>query len=219
LFERMLDTIGPSARGRRLDAFGWLRASDPLSGDPEALRARLAHDGYLYLPGLLDRDAVRAARMELLEVVQRHGTLDPDHPLEDGILRPDARELGLRQEYPMSSDALRGVLQGDRLMRFFAALLGGEVRSYDFIWLRSQGRSHGVEPHCDLVFMGRGTRDLLTCWAPFGDIPLRAGGLMLLEDSHRESPVRLAEYLRQDVDAYCENGPAVIRSRSRSSRS
>jgi ectoine hydroxylase-related dioxygenase (phytanoyl-CoA dioxygenase family) len=64
-----------------------------------------------------------------------------------------------------------------------------------------------VAPHCDLVFMGRGTPDVLTCWTPFGDIPLGGGGLMLLEDSHRKSVVRLADYLRQDVDTYCVNGP------------
>ena len=55
--------------------------------------------------------------------------------------------------------------------------------------------------------MGRGTPDVLTAWIPFGDIPLRAGGLMVLEDSHRTSQQRLADYLRQDVDSYCENGP------------
>ena len=55
--------------------------------------------------------------------------------------------------------------------------------------------------------MGRGTPDVLTCWTPFGDIPLGGGGLMLLEDSHRQSAVRIADYLRQDVDTYCANGP------------
>jgi hypothetical protein len=190
----VLDTIGPAARGRRLDmagdAFGWLRPSE--AGDPEALRSRLAQDGYLFVPGLLDREAVRAARMELL-------ALD---------------DLELRQDYPMRSDVLKSVLHGERMLRFFAALLGAEVRSYDFIWLRHQRPSHGVEPHCDLVFMGRGTPDVLTCWTPFGDIPLRGGGLMLLEDSHRKSPVRLAEYLQQDVDTYCENGPNAEAVRS-----
>jgi hypothetical protein len=189
------------------DAFGWLRRSDAAIGDPAALRARLAEDGYLFVPGLLDREAVRAARMELLAVVEAQGALDPAAGVEDGILRPDAGDLGLRQEFPMTSDLMRSVLHGRRMLGFFAAILGGDARSYDFLWLRSQPPSHGVDPHCDLVFMSRGTPDVLTCWTPFGDIPLRGGGLMLLEDSHRESPVRLAEYLRQDVDTYCENGP------------
>src|SRR3954447_4614217 len=200
-----------TARGRRLDssedAFGWLRPSDSLIGSPDALRARLEEDGYLFVPGLLDREAVRACRLELLERVQAAGALDPAHPLEDGILRPCADELGLWQSYPSSSTALVSVLRGERLTGFFAGLLGGEVRSYDFIWLRDQPRGHGVEPHCDVVFMGRGTPDVLTCWTPFGDIPLGGGGLMLLEDSHRKSAVRIAGYLQQDVDSYCANGP------------
>jgi hypothetical protein len=201
----------PSARGRRLDlsedAFGWLRRSDSLAGDPEALRARLHEDGYLFVPGLLDREAVRAGRLELLGLVHAQGALDPAHPIEDGVLRPGADELGLWQGYPSTSDLLRSVLRGERMTALFAGLLGGEVRAYDFIWLRHQPRSHGVEPHCDVVFMGRGTPDVLTCWTPFGDIPLGGGGLMLLEDSHRTSVVRSADYLRQDVDSYCIDGP------------
>jgi ectoine hydroxylase-related dioxygenase (phytanoyl-CoA dioxygenase family) len=94
------------------------------------------------------------------------------------------------------------------MLALFAGLLEGAVRSYDFIWLRAQARSSpATEPHCDLVFMGRGTPDVLTCWTPFGDIPLGGGGLLILEGSHRASPVRLGGYLAQDVDAYCENGP------------
>jgi Phytanoyl-CoA dioxygenase (PhyH) len=209
--EAQLGHSAPAARGRPLDlseeAFGWLRASDDVAGDPEALRGRLEEDGYLFVPGLLDREAVRACRLELLRRMEAHGALDPEHPLEEGVLRPDAEELGLSQEYPSTSDAFRSVLQGERMRGFFAGLLGGPIRSYDFIWLRHQPRSEGVEPHCDVVFMGRGTPDVLTCWTPFGDIPLGGGGLMLLEDSHRRSAVRIADYLEQDVDAYCANGP------------
>jgi hypothetical protein len=211
-------TAAPSARGRRLDgsddAFGWLRPSDAIAGDPDALRVRLEEDGYLFVPGLLDRAAVRAGRLELLRRVQAQGALDPAHPLEDGILRPDAGTLGLQQSYPSSSEVMKAVLEGDTMLRFFAGLLGGEVRSYDFIWLRYQKQSHGIEPHCDVVFMGRGTPDVLTCWTPFGDIPLGGGGLMLLEDSHRTSAERIADYLQQDVDAYCENGPNADAVRS-----
>lgn len=209
--EAQLRQVAPAAGGRRLDlsddAFGWLRPSDSVAGDPDALRARLEEDGYLFVPGLLDRDAVRAGRLELLGQVQAAGALDPAYPLEDGVLRPDAEELGLWQAYPSSSEVLRSVVHGERITSFFSSLVGAPVRSYDFIWLRDQPRSHGVAPHCDLVFMGRGTPDVLTCWMPFGDIPLGGGGLMLLENSHRQSVVRIADYLHQDVDTYCANGP------------
>jgi hypothetical protein len=214
----MRETIAPAAGGTRLpsnrEAFGWLRRADALLGDPPALRARLEQDGYLFVPGLLDREAVRAARLELLRIVQAHGALEPAFGLEDGIVRPDAGDVGLRQDYPMSSRLMRCVLQGEAMMRFFGDLLDGAVRSYDFIWLRFQRPSHGIAPHCDLVFMGRGTPDVLSCWTPFGDIPLGGGGLMLLEDSHRTAPVRLADYLSQDVDTYCENGPNAEAVRS-----
>ena len=47
--------------------------------------------------------------------VEAEGALDPAYPLEDGMLRPDAEELGLWQEYPASSDVLRSMLYGERM--------------------------------------------------------------------------------------------------------
>jgi hypothetical protein len=173
------DSLGPAARGRRLEDFGWLRESTATDDLPDRLEA----DGYLFVRGLLDRAEVEAGRRELLERAE------------------------LRQDYPMRSERLRSVIQGPRIMEFFAGLFGVPARSYDFIWLRHQPPSYGIAPHCDTVFMGRGTPDVLSCWIPFGDIALGGGGLMVLENSHRSSQQRLADYLRQDVDAYCENGP------------
>jgi hypothetical protein len=107
----------------------------------------------------------------------------------------------------MRSDALKAVIHGPRIMGFFEGLFGAPARSYDFIWLRHQPPSFGIPPHCDTVFMGRGTPEVLTAWIPFGDIAIRGGGLMILEHSHRISQERAADYLDQDVDTYCENGP------------
>jgi len=70
-------------------------------------------------------------------------------------------------------------------------------------------RGQGTPPHCDLVYMGRGTHQLLTCWVPYGDIPLEMGGVMLLEQSHRQTD-RLRRYLEVDVDSYCENRPKQV---------
>ena len=78
--------------GQELDtspkAFGFLRPTDlALATDGSSLRARLEEDGYLCLPGLLDRESVREARAAVLERAQEEGILDPAHPLEDGIIR------------------------------------------------------------------------------------------------------------------------------------
>src|SRR4051812_20771633 len=83
-----------AAHGRPLDrsedALGWLRPSDDVAGDSEALRARLAEDGYLYVPGALDREAVRARRLELLRPLEAHGAPEPADPPGGGGLRAGA---------------------------------------------------------------------------------------------------------------------------------
>jgi ectoine hydroxylase-related dioxygenase (phytanoyl-CoA dioxygenase family) len=46
----------------------------------------------------------------------------------------------------------------------------------------------------------------MTLWMPLGDTPIDVGGLMILENSHRQAK-RLQAYLSRDVDEYCTNGP------------
>ena len=48
-------------------AFGELRRSADIAHDDLQLRARMAEDGYLYLPGLLDVEEVLAARREITD--------------------------------------------------------------------------------------------------------------------------------------------------------
>ena len=56
--------------------------------------------------------------------------------------------------------------------------------------------------HYDVVYMGRGSKNLLTCWIPFGDYTLQSGPLAILAGSHSlPSFQRLREtYGRLDVD-------------------
>lgn len=206
--------------GHKIDTspehFGFLRVTDPvLSEDGNALRDRLEEDGYLYLPGLLDREEVRNARLSVLEQAQSEGLLDPDSPLIDGILRENTNAPFL-PAYAESNAALLHILYGKEqpLMRLFGSFYGAPVRHFDFTWMRLVGPGKGTAPHCDVVFMGRGTHNLLTAWTPLGDVPLPVGGLMVLENSHRVSSQPLNDYLQQDVDSYCENGPNAAKVRS-----
>ena len=50
-----------------------LKVSNDLSNDPEALRARMAEDGYLFFRKLQDPDKLWNLRREILTVLQQAG--------------------------------------------------------------------------------------------------------------------------------------------------
>jgi hypothetical protein len=201
------------------EAFGELRRSDdlvrPAAGVADvvahapALRERMAEDGYVYLPGYLDRDEVLAARRELCGQLAALGALDGSRPPEEAVVNPQqpsapftTRPAALARQ----NTALQRLLYagGGRMMRFYAAFLAEEVRHYDFTWLRIVRPGVGTASHCDIVFMGRGTTDLYTSWTPLGDIDRHLGGLIVLEGSHRQDDLKHT-YGQTDVDSYCEN--------------
>ena len=100
------------------------------------------------------------------------------------------------------------MIYGQKLTDFYQALLGGEVRHYDYTWLRVVAPGKGTYPHCDIVYMGRGTHNVYTAWVPYGDVPLSVGGLIVLENSHKNAE-NLQTYCQLDVDVTCENIPGV----------
>src|SRR5690242_17552209 len=58
------------------ETFGLLRDSSDAIDSVENLRARMASDGYLYLPGYLNRDEVLDARREVTRRLAEQGCLD-----------------------------------------------------------------------------------------------------------------------------------------------
>ncbi|MEU3479147.1 phytanoyl-CoA dioxygenase family protein [Streptomyces sp. NPDC033754] len=201
--------------GMRLDAVpgavGEMRDSSALVGDPEALRERMGRDGYLFLPGLLDRDRVLAARSRLTAELAARGHIDPDRP-DEAVLRPgsgfDPVAFGERP-YPVDENPdLRSVLDEGALPHFHREFLGCSVRRFERNLLRARAGDQwsATYPHCDSVFMGRGTPRVYTSWVPLGDLTRDMGGLMVLEKSHHVERIR-HEYSERDVDEYCANHP------------
>ncbi|MDB6094050.1 MAG: phytanoyl-CoA dioxygenase [Verrucomicrobia bacterium] len=190
------------------EAFGEVVRSDDLLGQPAALQERLDADGYLFIPGFFDRALIDGARASLTGRLATGGLLDPSVPamearVRQGTLPPVPADIALR------NPELDRVIHGPELVKFYATLFGESVRHYDFTWLRAVAPGPGSPAHCDLVYMGRGTHQVLTCWIPYGEVPLELGGLIVLEGSHRQS-ARLKNYLETDVDRYCENRPADV---------
>ncbi len=189
-------------------AFGHVRESADCLGSPAELRRRLEEDGYLYVPGFLDRDLIHAARASVCERLAAEGALDPAYPVIEGMSHPD-KVTNFNAALARRNAEVSRVVYGPEILGFYETLFGEPVRHFDYTWFRALSRGQGSPPHCDLVYMGRGTHELLTCWIPYGDVPLEMGGLMLLEGSHRQSE-RIKRYLEVDVDAYCENKPKQV---------
>ena len=190
------------------EAFGPLRASADCIGQPELLNQHLEEDGYLFIPGFFSRDLILTARASVTARLAAEGALDPAFPVIDGMCRPD-KALGFRGDLAKDNPEIDRVVYGPELLGFYAELFGEPVRHFDHTWFRAISRGQGTPPHCDLVYMSRGTHQLLSCWIPYGDVPLEVGGLMVLENSHRQSD-RLKNYLEVDVDLYCENRPREV---------
>lgn len=187
----------------RPEAFGCLRDSSELLFQPDAVRLRMFEDGYLYIKGLLNAQHVWQARREIAECLAAEGCLADGSPVLDCIAQPGLR-MNFRPDLALKSPALKRLLYSGGMMEFFEQFLGGEVRHFDYTWLRAVASGRGTYPHCDRVYMGRGTEQLYTAWTPLGDVSWESGGLIILENSHQLESIKNS-YGRKDVDSYCVN--------------
>lgn len=145
----------------------------------------------MFVPGLIDRGQVLAARERVLRSFSElEGVLDSQHAISEGVLEARCGVgcvpfLEGQNELTHSEEVLKGVLESASMFEFFGHLYGEPARTFDFKWLRGVPRDAFTGAHMDWVYMGRGTRDLLTSWIPFGSNPLEMGGLAILEASNR----------------------------------
>lgn len=205
LAEVSLPTLPPLyAHKRQLDPehLGLLKDSSHLLDDPEAMRQRMEQEGYLFLPGCLDRDEVLDARREMLRRLAASGYLaegtDPMLAMSSGKSR------GVQPQLAKDNEPLKKVIHHGKMIEIFRRFLGGEVLHFDYTWIRAIAPGMGTRSHCDSVYMNRGTLQLYTAWTPMGDVPWEQGGLMILEGSNNNQRLR-ETYCSRDVDTYCEN--------------
>jgi ectoine hydroxylase-related dioxygenase (phytanoyl-CoA dioxygenase family) len=182
---------------------GELRDSAGLAGDGEALRARLAEDGYLFLRGALDRAAVLAAREEVFARLAEVGEIG--EPASEGISTGTSRRAELISDFGAfwksvcNGPRIRSVTHAGPIVDIMQRILGGEVRPFDFLWLRAMHPGRASAFHFDHVYMNRGTSNLFTVWTPLGDIELVEGPILLLENSHTWTDL-INQYRGFDVD-------------------
>jgi hypothetical protein len=179
---------------------GELRDCNAIMGNLDALRQRMAEDGYLLIRRFHDPERVKAARRVLLENLAANGQIDTRYPLDEAVIAEGARGafLGGAKAVTHTPEFL-AVVESPEVMQFFTDFLGAPAMTFNYKWLRAVGKDEFTGAHYDIVYMGRGTTNLYTVWTPLGDVPLEKGPLAILEGSHRLEKLK-ETYGRVDVD-------------------
>ncbi|PYI56275.1 phytanoyl-CoA dioxygenase family protein [Paenibacillus flagellatus] len=175
-----------------------LRSSNDVMHDAEALRERMREDGYVLIRGFHDREKVLRARAEIVNKLHALGKLDPAAPLDEARIREGGKGVmfgGTNDDSPAYLD----VVNAPEVLDFFSAFLGGPAMTYDYKWLRAVATGGFTGAHYDIVYMGRGTKNVFTLWTPIGDTPVEMGTLAVLLGSHKLERVK-ETYGRMDVD-------------------
>jgi ectoine hydroxylase-related dioxygenase (phytanoyl-CoA dioxygenase family) len=178
-----------------------MTASNELLERPEALRARLAEDGYLLIRGILDLDLLHSLRADITRILADLGWIDAQDPL-----RAIAVGLPFREGDPGFDEAMRHIGKLESLHAFKhqpAAMDLMRVVLDDTAFPHPLGivrltfpetPETTTPPHQDYP-NNQGSVELTACWMPLGDVPGELGGLAVLRGSHRYGRLPLQFHL------------------------
>jgi hypothetical protein len=165
---------------------GLLRDSNDILGNVAALKERIASDGYLLIRGLHNKQKVLDARRQILEKIAAKGGIQTGTDVMDGFISEAGKKGGFFggvNDLTMSP-AFQELVKAPEVMGFFDRFLGGPAATFDYKWLRAVGTGESTGAHYDIVYMGRGTQQLYTCWSPLGKVRFENGPLCINSGSH-----------------------------------
>ena len=185
----------PRGAGERKIMFQYepFRDSTEHLNDGETLRARLAEDGYLFLRGLLPREAILDVRARLLNKAAEGGWLAPDSPVAVGVANsaaackdPEPRYMSVFRGL-WSDEALHRLRIDPRVIALFDRIFGERALAHPMfvqrnIFPQSDGFDFTTGIHQDRVHIGGATSYAM--WMPLGDCPREMGTLAVAAGSH-----------------------------------
>lgn len=169
-----------------------MRPSNDLLGDPDALRARLHEDSYLYFQGLLDPVKLLALRGEMLGVLADHGWVFGGDLLMSGAVAGPARHEDQEEFLAVYGEVQKletfhTYAHDERLMDVMGQVVGETAFPHPLKIARLAFPAHyevSTPPHQDYP-NNQGTEELTAAWIPVGDCPRELGSLAILRGSHR----------------------------------
>ena len=176
-----------------MDAVRDFLDSTDLIGNGSALAERLQRDGYLFIRGLLPRDAVLEVRRRLLEKAAAGGWLDPAHPLEESIANPAASCKDPEERYMQvfrglwADEALHRLRTHPNVLTLFESIFDEPALAHPMfvqrnIFPQNESFDFTTGAHQDKVHIGGATNHAM--WVPLGDCPREKGTLAVAAGSH-----------------------------------
>jgi ectoine hydroxylase-related dioxygenase (phytanoyl-CoA dioxygenase family) len=181
-------------------AFLPMEVSNQLLDDPEALRARLAADGYLYFHRLLDRERIATLRRHVVDCLVEAGWIRRGHggrarcivkPLREGdpeFFDGYDRVQRLEEFHTLAHD--------ERLLSLMETVFGRPTFPHPLKIARlifPGNVETSTPPHQDYP-NNQGTAELTATWIPLEDFPPELGGLAILRGSHTYGTLPLAAH-------------------------
>ena len=166
--------------------------ANELLGDPDAVKARLADDGYLFFRDVLPKDRLLEVRDDITRILAENGWI------EDGERRMDARATGRprREGQPkffhvhdrvMKLESLHSMAHEPHLMDVMRQALGETVFPHPLSITRlvfPDAPELSTPPHQDFP-NNQGTPNLTAAWMPLADCRIEDGSLAVLEGSNK----------------------------------
>ena len=180
---------------------GEIKSSYP-NEDILLLCKRLNTDGYLCLRQLIPQSEILNARKIFYEYLNNQEIFTDDSTIEEPKSENGSCFFGGKKEITHHPEFIK-ILEHPNSFDFFAKLFEEPARTYDYKWVRSVGKNnYGTEAHMDVVYMGRGSKNLLTMWIPVGKVTINNGPMVVLEKSHNHPNLKKIRdtYGRMDVD-------------------
>jgi hypothetical protein len=172
--------------------------SSRLLGDGEALRARIAEDGYVFVRDMLDPAEVRSVGTAVLGQLQAAGWTEGGSDPVTARPVPPVRAVRMRDLFGspiytriVLNPRLNRLAYQSRLADLMRDILGPlgfcyPLRIPRIVYPVSLApRQPGNYAHKDY----RSVQDMFTCWVPFGETPRKLGGLALLPGSQTSDRV------------------------------
>ena len=166
--------------------------SNGLLDDPPALRKRLRDDGYLFLRDILPKDDVLHLRRRILEFCREAGWLRESAELMDGLTDHPPIIEGGKEWRPVYAkvqalEAFHRLKLHTHVHKIMEDIFQEPVFALPMTIARiafPRDNERGTQPHQDWLYVG-GSTEIISCWAPLGDVSETVGGLKILKGSHK----------------------------------